>query len=157
MRPVRLQDEDAFRTFFAHVSPGDLRLRLFAAIKDFSHAFIAQLTQIDYARACVLCAFKETTHDLLGVVRLMRDPDDLSGEYAILLRTDWKGRGLGWALMRLMIDYAETSGLKRVQGQVLWENSPMLAMCRDLGFEIANVAGEAEMKFVALELPRAST
>ena len=156
IRPVRPQDEEAYRQFFSQVTPDDLRLRFFAAIKNFSHAFLAQLTQIDYARACVLCAFEEASGELLGVVRLMRDAENLSGEYAILLRSDWKGRGLGWALMQLMIDYGKNTGLTRVQSQVLAENTTMLAMCREFGFEIFDVADEKEMKYVTLDLMRSS-
>jgi acetyltransferase len=156
VRPVRPQDENAYKKLFAQVTPGDLRLRFFAAIKDFSHAFIAQLTQIDYARACVLCAFDEATEELLGVVRLMRAPNDISGEYAILIRSDWKGRGLGWALMQLIIAYSKTSGLHCIQGQVLAENTAMLAMCRELGFDIADVAEDRDIKFVTLNLQRPS-
>ena len=36
-------------------------------------------------------------------------PDE-AGEYAILLRSDLKGRGLGWSLMQLMIEYAKSDG-----------------------------------------------
>ena len=58
------------------------------------------------------------------------------GEFAILLRSDLKGRGLGWALMQLMIEYARSDGLKRIFGQILHENTVMLKMCRELGFEV---------------------
>ena len=48
----------------------------------------------------------ETTGEMLGVVRLHADANYESGEYGILLRSDLKGRGLGWKLMQLIIDYA---------------------------------------------------
>ena len=53
-----------------------------------------------------------------------------TGEYAILLRSDLKGRGLGWALMQLIIEYARSEGLKMISGDVLQENTIMLEMCR---------------------------
>ena len=59
-----------------------------------------------------------------------------TGEYAILLRSDLKGRGLGWALMQMIIEYARSEGLKAISGDVLTENTVMLAMCRSLGFEV---------------------
>ncbi len=155
-RPVRPDDEDAYRRFFERVEANDLRLRFFAPVKEFSHAFIAQLTQIDYARAYVLCAFDRPGGELLGVVRLMRDPDEAGGEYAIIVRSDIKERGLGWALMHAMIDYARRTGLARVHGQVLSENSRMLDMCRALGFEILDAPDERELKSVALDLTTTS-
>jgi acetyltransferase len=154
VRPVRPEDEAMYRTFFAQVSPEDLRLRFFAPVKDFSHAFIARLTQIDYARALALCATLENG-EMLGAVRLMLDADRESGEFAILLRSDQKGRGLGWALMKMMIDYGEREGLKHIEGQVLTENTTMLTMCRQLGFTIRDEPDDAGAKQVRLDLSMA--
>jgi len=76
------------------------------------------------------------TKELLGVVRIHSDSIYESGEYAILLRSDLKGRGLGWALMQMIIEYAKSEGLKAISGDVLTENTVMLEMCRSLGFEV---------------------
>ncbi|MGC8200747.1 GNAT family N-acetyltransferase, partial [Salmonella enterica] len=84
-----------------HVTPHDLRLRFFAPMKEFTHEFIARLTQLDYARAMAFIAFDEATNEMVGVVRIHSDSIYETGEYAILLRSDLKGRGLGWALMQL--------------------------------------------------------
>ena len=73
---------------------------------------------------------------MIGVVRIHSDSIYESGEYAILLRSDLKGRGLGWALMQLIIEYAKSEGLKAISGEVLNENAVMLDMCRRLGFEV---------------------
>ena len=151
VRPVRPEDEAMYRTFFEQVSPEDLRLRFFAPVKDFSHAFIARLTQMDYARALALCATLENG-EMLGAVRLMLDADHDSGEFAILLRSDQKGRGLGWALMKMMIDYGEREGLQHIEGQVLTENTTMLAMCRQLGFQIRDEPDDTGAKQVRLDL-----
>jgi acetyltransferase len=59
-----------------------------------------------------------------------------NGEFAILVRSDLKGHGLGWLLMQLIIEYARAEGIGTIEGQVLRENTSMLAMCRELGFEI---------------------
>jgi acetyltransferase len=53
------------------------------------------------------------------------------------VRSDVKGRGLGYLLMQMIIEYTRSEGLKIIEGQVLSENVTMLAMCRELGFEIA--------------------
>lgn len=136
VRPVRPEDEPLFHDFFKKVTSEDLRLRFFAPVKDISHAFIARLTQIDYARAMAFIALDEATGEMLGVVRLHADANHVTGEYAILLRSDLKGRGLGWKLMELMIEFARTDGLKRVHGEVLRENAVMLRMCEELGFRM---------------------
>jgi acetyltransferase len=136
VRPIRPEDEPLIHEFLRHVSSHDLRLRFFAPMKEFTHEFIARLTQLDYARAMAFVAFDEATNEMLGVVRIHSDSIYESGEYAILLRSDLKGRGLGWALMQLIIEYAKSEGLKVISGDVLQENTVMLEMCRSLGFEV---------------------
>jgi acetyltransferase len=152
VRPVRPEDETLVRGFLEHVKMEDLRLRFFAPIKEFGHAFVARLTQIDYARAMAFVAFDEATRELLGGVRLHADANYETGEYAVLLRSDLKGRGLGWQLMQLMIEYARSEGLRRIEGQVLAENTVMLQMCRSLGFSVGFDPGGADIMKVVLEL-----
>jgi acetyltransferase len=152
VRPVRPEDEPLYGPFFAAVTPTDLRLRFFAPIKDFSHSFIARLTQIDYARAMAFVAIDETSGAMLGVVRLHADANYVSGEYAILIRSDLKGHGLGWSLMQLMIEYARSEGIRTINGQVLRENVMMLDMCRELGFHIASDPQEPSSVIVTLQL-----
>ena len=82
-----------FRSFFKQVTTEDLRLRFFALVREFSHTFIARLTQLDYARAIALVAISELNGEMLGVVWLHADPNYEKGEYAILVRSDIKGRG----------------------------------------------------------------
>jgi acetyltransferase len=152
VRPIRPEDEPLIHEFLHHVTSHDLRLRFFAPMKEFSHEFIARLTQLDYARAMAFVAFDEITNELLGVVRVHSDSIYESGEYAILLRSDLKGRGLGWALMQMIIEYARSEGLKAISGDVLTENTVMLAMCRSLGFEVKSDPTEHDICNVRLTL-----
>lgn len=151
-RPIRPEDEPQIHEMLRYVTLGDLRLRFFAPMKEFTHEFIARLTQLDYARAIAFVAFNEANGEMIGVVRLHSDSIYDSGEYAILLRSDLKGRGLGWALMQLMIDYARAEGLKTVAGQVLADNTVMLNMCRDLGFTIKPDREDHSIYHVTLSL-----
>jgi acetyltransferase len=152
VRPVRPEDEDEFRRFFEKITPEDLRLRFFAPVRDFSHTFLARLTQLDYARAIAFVAFDAETGDMMGAVRLHADANHETGEYGILLRSDLKGLGLGWELMRLMIEWAKVDGLREVEGQVLRENSTMLDMCRSLGFSIRIDPDDPELRLVTLPI-----
>ena len=58
-------------------------------------------------------AIARQTGALLGVARFVADPDYTQGEYAILLRSDLKGLGLGWRLMQHLIAYARSERLER--------------------------------------------
>jgi acetyltransferase len=151
IRPVRPEDEELYRTFFESVSAEDLRLRFFAPVKEFSHAFVARLTQIDYARALALCAIDKDGVMISGV-RLIKNAEGTAGEYAILLRADYKGQGLGWNLMKLIIEYAAQEGLEAVEGQVMSSNTNMLSMCDQLGFIVRDDPDEPGIKMVRLDL-----
>jgi acetyltransferase len=152
VRPVRPDDELLIRDLLAHVSKEDLRLRFFDSIKEFSHQFIAKLTKLDYARAMAFVAIDEASRETLGVVWLYSDSICVTGEYAILDRSDLKGRGLGWTLMQLIIEYAKSQGLSRIDGQILQENSVMLKMCRELGFKVKADAQDRGLCDVTLVL-----
>src|SRR5437879_2289914 len=73
VRPLRPEDEPLLHRFLEKVTAEDLRLRFFAPIREFSHAFLARLTQLDYARAMAFAALNASTGELLGVIRLHVD------------------------------------------------------------------------------------
>jgi len=156
-RPVRPTDEPLILHLLQQVSKEDLRLRFFDSIKQFSHSFLVRLTQLDYAHAMAFVAFDEASGNILGVVRVHSDSVGETGEYAILLRSDLKGQGLGWALMHLIIEYGKSKGLRRIVGQVLHENSVMLQMCRELGFEVKTSPEDLGLCDVVLVLDRPPT
>jgi acetyltransferase len=97
-------------------------------------------------------AIEEATGNMLGVIRLHADANYDGGEYAVLVRSDRKGRGLGYLLMQMIIEYARAEGLKTIEGQVLSENTPMLAMCRQLGFGISSDPRDPDTCIVKLSI-----
>jgi len=127
------------------------RLRFFPQVRDSSHKFFARLTQMDDARDMECGAFG-SDGELLGVVRLHADAERESGEYAILLRSDLKGQGLGWALMKLVITYGQAERFKRIEGQVLAENSNMLDLCKSLGFQLTRDRDDPDIVVAELDL-----
>lgn len=154
VRPVRPEDEHLYPEFFEHVSREDVRLRFFSAIKELTHPFIARLTQLDYARAMAFIAIEETTGKMLGVVRLHTDADFASAEYAVLVRSDLKGLGLGWMLMQMIIEYARAEGVREIRGQVLNHNHAMLEMCKRLGFTVGMDPQNGDVCLVVLPIAK---
>jgi acetyltransferase len=104
-------------------------------------------------RAMAFVALSPDQKELLGVARLAADPDYTQAEYAIIVRSDLKGHGLGFALMQHLIRYAESEGLHDLHGDVLAANERMLAMCRTLGFDIAADPEDPGLCKVRLKLP----
>ena len=150
LRPVRPEDEPLYPPFLNRTTQEDLRLRFFAPIKDFSHRVIARFTQIDYARAMAFVAIDESDGAMLGVGRLHVLSQSDTAEYAILVRSDLKGRGIGWVLMQMLIEYARDEGLKSIQGEVLAENTTMLQMCKELGFASSENPADPTVRIVKL-------
>jgi len=136
LRPIRPEDEPLLQDLASHMSPQDLRLRFFSAMKGLTHQLAARLTQIDYDREMALIALAADADQVLGVSRFAADPDNRQAEYAVEVRSDWKGRGLGYLLMRRLIDVARQRRIGELVGEVLRENTAMLQMCRALGFTI---------------------
>ena len=140
LRPIRPEDEPLLQGMIQRCSPEDVRLRFFTPLRELSHPQAARLTQIDYDREMALVAIapddKSPEKDALyGVVRIAADPDNERAEYGVMVRSDLKGQGLGHALMDEILAYARNRGIGQVFGEVLRENTTMLAMCQDLGFE----------------------
>jgi acetyltransferase len=155
VRPIRPEDEQAMRRFFDKVDDEDLHLRFFSPVRQLTHPFIARLTQLDYSRAIAFIGSEQKSGEVMGVVHLYADANHDIGEFAILVRSDMKGRGLGSFLMQIMLEYARTDGLQCVSGQVLRENHTMLKMCEELGFTAEPVEGTLGVVSVRLSLHRA--
>jgi acetyltransferase len=159
VRPIRPEDEPLIIDMLSRSNMEDIRLRFFAPMKEASHAFVARLTQIDYDREMALVATEgsEPHAPILGVARIVADPDNENAEYAVMVRSDLKGQGLGYQLMTDILDYARGRGIKRVFGDVLRENRTMLVMAEELGFKIVPDVNDPQVVRVDCDLTKRQT
>jgi acetyltransferase len=139
LRPIRPEDAAAHQDFFHALTPEDVHLRMFGMMRDLSPAQLARFTQIDYAREMAFIATRAGAAgpETLGVARVSVDPDNTVGEFAIVVRSDLKGQGLGRMLMGCLLDYCRGRGLALLRGMALEENVRMHALARDCGFALA--------------------
>ncbi|MBK8909586.1 MAG: GNAT family N-acetyltransferase [Rhodospirillales bacterium] len=155
LRPIRPEDEPAHYEFLSRVSPEDIRLRFFGSISRLPHTEMARLTQIDYDREMAFIATAPAGTgvgmDTLGVVRTVTDPNNETAEYAILVRSDVKGQGLGWKLLDKMVHYCRSRGTRQIVGQVLRDNFRMLSMVTGMGFKSRSIL-EDDIVEVTLDL-----
>lgn len=155
IRPVRPEDEPQFQELFTHLSPSDVRMRFFAPKRFLSHPMAARMTQIDYDREMAFVIADPTLAGkaaIYGAVHLSADPDNERAEFAILVRSDMVGLGLGPLLMRRMIDYARERGIREIFGEVLRENQPMRKLCEVLRFTQTTAADDPSLIHVSLRL-----
>jgi len=152
LRPIKPADVSLYPAFLAKVSPEDIRFRFLAPRRHFPDEMLLRLTQLDYEREIAFVALRKDTGELAGIVRLSSDPNKETAEYGLLVRTDLQGRGLGWALLKHLIDYARADGLSVIEGLILSENTKMLAMGREFGFKLAPHPSEPGVTIAKLKL-----
>ena len=142
LRPIRPDDAVLLQQLLARLAPEDIRARFHGMLRTLDGVMLARLAQIDYDREMAFLAFAPDDAVPLGVVRLHADPENEQAEFAILVRTDWHGRGLGTAMMRRLIDIAHRRGLRRVVGSVLRDNVAMLNLAQETGFHVVASVGD---------------
>ncbi|HBK07038.1 MAG TPA: GNAT family N-acetyltransferase [Acetobacteraceae bacterium] len=152
IRPIRPEDAQAHTAFFGRLSPQDIRYRFFSAMRELSPEQTVRLTQVDYDREMAFIAVREATGETVGVSRLAVDSDGRSGEFAVIVQADLKGRGLASRLMRRLIEWGRQCGLRQIEGQILADNQPMLAFIKHLGFTVHRMADDPEVMEAKLAL-----
>ena len=152
IRPIMPADVELYPAFLAKISPDDLRLRFLSPRRNFPDQMLKRLTQLDYDRDIAFVALEKETGALAGIGRLSCDPDHRTGEYALLVRSDLQGRGLGWDLLKQIIDYARADQIGQIEGIILNENRRMLTMCREFGFSVAHHPTEPGLSVAVLEI-----
>ncbi len=138
LRPIRPEDGEEHQRFFKSLDPVDVRFRMFMHMHELQPSQLARMTQIDYDREMAFIAVRQRDdgHDeTLGVVRAVADPDNQDAEFAIIIRSDLKGLGLGQMLMNKLIDYFRRRGTQRIVGETLPDNHALLDLVRGFGFE----------------------
>ena len=155
LRPIRPEDGAQHMAFVVKLQPEDLRLRFFHVRRELPRSELARLTQIDYMREMAFIAVRrrpDGVEETLGVARAMADPDNVEAEFAIIVRSDLKGRGLGDVLLARLVAYLKGRGTQRLVGSVLHENLAMRELALAQGFEIDSAGSDVDAYRFVLQL-----
>ena len=150
VRSIRPEDAAMEREFVDGLSEQSRYLRFMQHLPALTPQMLARFTQIDYDRELALIALDG--EGIVAVARYVANPDRESAEFAIAVADAWQGRGLGYALMQMLIRCAGRRGFKRLTGSVLTINTPMLALATALGFAAEPDPGAPDQFIVTLEL-----
>jgi acetyltransferase len=85
---------------------------------------------------------------MLGVARIIGDPDGRHGEFAVVVDDSSQGKGIGSNLLGKCMEIAEKRGFQQVYGFVLRENKSMLALGKKLGFQVKTRPDAQELELV---------
>ncbi len=138
LRPILPEDEPLHAEFISNVTKEDLYKRFFTDVGEFNHEALANLTQIDYDREMAFVAVMQSQRgtEIIGVSRALINPENTDAEFAILIRSDLKGYGLGKILMQKIIDYCRQKGTKQMSGMTMPTNRGMLMLAQKMGFKL---------------------
>jgi len=141
IRPIKPEDAPLLVDLFNTLSPTSIYFRFFRPMRHLSHEMLARFTQIDYDRDMSLVALQRTgdKERMLGVARLISDPDLTKAEFSVAVGDPWQGKGVGAELLEQLVSIARERGLAFLWGVVLAENTTMLALGRKLGFSVSRV------------------
>ncbi len=155
VRPIRPGDEAQHLAFLRQLDPEDVRMRVFYSRRSIEASELARLTQIDYEREIAFIAERagpDGSLQTLAAARAVTDPDNISAEFGIIVRSDLKGQGLGRLMMDKLIRTLRAQGTQRLMATVLHDNRRMLALQRDLGFAEIPEQADDGTRAIALNL-----
>lgn len=148
IRPIKPEDAPLLVDLFHALSVKSIYFRFFSPLKSISHKMLARFTQIDYDREIALVAIKETEigEEIIGVARLMCDPDCRRAEFAVLVGDPWQRKGVGEKLLGHCITIAKEHGIKSIWSIALSENANIINLARKFDFTVTRDPDGAEYK-----------
>jgi acetyltransferase len=141
IRPIRPEDEPLMADFQARLSEESVYMRYFRAFElsdRVAHERLTRLCHVDYDRTIALVITWQNPDtaepEIVAAGRLTRMPDPQEAEFAILVRDDFQGKGLGTVLLTRLLQVGRDEGIDRVIAYMLATNLGMIKVCKKLGF-----------------------
>lgn len=145
VRSAFAEDESLLEEFFDAVSAEDRRFRFLAASRHVGHDQLAPLTHCDHWRTESFLAFDRLSGSLVASAMLACDAKMETGEIAVSIRSDFRGRGIGWAMLDLLSEEARKRGLQRVVSIEDRDNHAAIELERERGFVSHGIAGDPHL------------
>ncbi len=145
VRPVTADDGPIFEEFFTHVTQADLRFRFLTGMNKVGHDRIAALTLVDHQLTENFVAFPEGESVMIATGMLACDAALDTGEVAIVIRDDYKRRGISWELLAYIARFADRKGVKSLQSIESRANHAAIELEREMGFKASEFPGDATL------------
>jgi acetyltransferase len=142
IRPIRPEDEPLMIDFHKTLSDRSVQLRYFGALsleRRTLHERLTRMCFIDYDREIALVADRTRSdgqHEILGIGRLIKAHGRDEAEFTLLIADQWQGKGLGTAILRLLVQIGRNENLRRITGRILRENVTMKRVSEEIGFDL---------------------
>ena len=137
IRPIRAEDAPRLQALFARLSPESIFLRFLGYRKELSNEQAEDLANVDYQTRMALVSTREQCdqEEIIAVARYARVPgvEDGLAEAAIVVEDRYQGRGLGTLLLKRLVSYARTHGIRTFLALVHSNNWRMMRLIRRSG------------------------
>ena len=143
VRPVSANDGAIAEEFFTHVTQADLRFRFLTGINKVGHDRIQALTLVDHELTENFLAFAEGETEMITTGMLACDAALDTGEVAIVIRDDYKHRGISWELLTYIAQCADQKGVKTLQSIESRDNHAAIELEREMDFSAGEFPGDA--------------
>lgn len=138
LRPIKPEDEPLWLELLGSCSKESIYSRFRYNFHYDSHEVATQFCFIDYSREIAIVAEieEDDRRKLIGVGRLIADPDLETVEYAVLITDKWQHRDLGKILTGYCLEIAVQHHFKRMVAETTADNKPMVAVFKKFGFKV---------------------
>ena len=137
-RMTHPQDAELQQAFVTALSDRSRYMRFFSGLNKLpAHVlkeFTTPLFPVSYAVVAIITEGEQERQ--IGVARWAPTGTEGIAEFAVVVADDCQGQGIASRLMQVLIAAATVGGLRRLEGLILKENAPMLAMVNKLGFTV---------------------
>jgi len=140
VRAVKPSDEPVLQALFDHVAPADLRFRFLSSMRHVDHARLDDMLHVDHQRRETFLAFDGDM--AIATAMLAAEPGQDDAEVAISVRSDMKGRGVGWTLLQYVMGWARARGFTAIHSVENGANRTTIDLERDAGFDIRPCEGD---------------
>jgi len=143
LRPIKPEDEPMWQEMFQSFSEESIRYRFFQVIKA-TPQMRRRYCNIDYNKEIAIVAelSEEGKKRILGVFRLILEPNLKTGEIAFIITDQWQNLGLGSAMMRHMIKICKDKKLESIYGFLLKNNVKGMRFMKNMWFAIQQLDEE---------------
>jgi acetyltransferase len=144
LRPIRAEDEPLIAAFHAQLSDETVYQRYFQVVKldrRTAHEALIHACFVDYDREMVLVAERRDpsngARSIVAVANLSKLPRKKKAEISVLVSDAYQRQGLGFELVRRLVDVARDERLEQVEATTLTDNRGMCAVFERLGFTLS--------------------
>jgi len=154
IRPIQPADSAMEGEFIRNLSVATKHYRFFCGVKELPPEELKRLCDVDgrHTMAFVATVKKNGRESEIGVSRYAEYPGNGAGELAVTIADAWQHKGLGELLLKQLITYAKTHGIKQLYSVELADNAAMRELAAEFGMNVRRDPDDTNQVIYSLTL-----